>query len=134
MTPNGLLAFLNGPVVLPCSYSEAVPVANHIERQNFCLIVLVSFFFLKVTLDESVRTIEIGIIARIESMPPPCSGGVPFGRTAERQQDDGSCKCRVPCAMLHPVPLFSSLLLPSDNESCTRPRRLLYKWSSRVQW
>ena len=54
MTPNGLFAFLNGPVVLSFSYFETVLVANHVEWQDLSVIILVTFFFLKITLDKSL--------------------------------------------------------------------------------
>ena len=70
MLVDGFLAFLDGTVVLSLTDVAALLVADHIERDELRIIVLVALLFLEVSLDKGLRAIKISIVAGIEGVPP----------------------------------------------------------------
>ena len=70
MLVDGFLTFLDGTVVLTLANLSALLVANHIEWNQFCIVVLVTFLFLKVSVDKGLGAVEVSVIASIEGMPP----------------------------------------------------------------
>ena len=96
---DGLLAFLDGAVVLPLADLTALPLAHRVEGQHLREVVLMAFLLFKVSLDEGLRAVEIGVIARVERMPSARADGVFLGRTA----DGGCCEDCDQCYVPSPV-------------------------------
>ena len=60
-------------------------VAHHEEGQQLGIIVLVASFLRLAALNESLASVEIGIVAGCEGLPSPTSGGVLLGRAGRQQ-------------------------------------------------
>ncbi len=95
----GLLAFLYGAVEISLSDFAAILVADGVERNKFREVVLVAVLLLQRTVNIGERAVVIGVVARLERMPPASLRGV-FLRGAsrrgnqnchEQQRNDMSC-------------------------------------------
>ena len=109
MLADGLLALLDGTVVEALADLATLPFAHRVEGQHLREVVLMAFLLLQVTLDEGLRTVEIGVIARIKRVPSARADGVFLGRTA----DGGCCEDCDQCYVPSPVhvPPWSSASL-----------------------
>jgi hypothetical protein len=90
MELDGLLGFLDGPVVLTFTDLTAVLVADGIEGQQLGIVVLVALLLLQVTVDEGLLTIEISVVSCVECMPPTRLRIVLLSRTGQGEEDRGS--------------------------------------------
>ena len=104
---DSLLGFLYGSVVVAFAQFATGFIANRVERNDFCEIVAVSFFLLKRSIHIGHCTVVIGVVARIEGVPPAGLGRIFLcGATCQEQQgtddeqrshgalgvvDDGEC-------------------------------------------
>ena len=76
------LALLDGTVILAFADFAALLVTHHVEGDYLGIVVLIALLFFQIAVDESLITIKIGIIARIERVPPASAGCILLGRTA----------------------------------------------------
>ena len=83
---DGLLRLLYGAVEVALAQLAALLVSHHIQRNHLREVVLVAVLLLQTAVDERLRTIEIGIIARVERMPPATACRILLRRTACQQQ------------------------------------------------
>ena len=88
MLTDGLLALLDGTVVLTLTQVTTLLVGHHVEGDHLRIVVLVALLFLQIAVDEGLRTVIIGIIAGVERMPPSGATRVFLRRTScERQRE-----------------------------------------------
>ena len=83
------LTLLDGTVEIAFTERFARLVSNGIERYEFGVVIPVSVLFFQRAFDIGYRTIVIGIVSRIERMPPTAFGGILLGRTGRDNQRNG---------------------------------------------
>ena len=81
MELDGLLGFLDGTVVVALSQLAALLVGDRVEGNQFRTVVLVAVLFLYVAVDEGLRTVIIGVVARVERLPEAALCRVVLGGT-----------------------------------------------------
>ena len=83
---DGLLRLLYGAVEIALAQLTALLVRHHIQRNHLREVVLVAVLLLQTAFDKRLRTVEIGVIARVKRMPPAAAGRTLLRRTACQQQ------------------------------------------------
>ena len=83
---DGLLRLLNSTVEVALAQLAALLVSHHIQRNHLREVVLVAVLLLQIAFDKGLRTVEIGIIACIERMPPATACRILLRRTACQHQ------------------------------------------------
>ena len=116
---DGLGRLLDGAVEVGFAQIAALLVAYGVQGYQLGAVVAVALLLLQTALDESLRTVEVGVVAGIEGMPPARFGCVVLRRARGRQQQPAHQqhdKALARMAFLSPLssflfPLFS-LLFP----------------------
>ena len=76
---DGLFRLLDGAVVLTLANLTAVLVADRVEGEIFGIVVLVTFLLFEITVNKSLLTVEVDIVAGVECVPPARLGRVVLG-------------------------------------------------------
>ena len=79
----GLLALLDGTVVLAFTQLHALLVADHVKGNDFGVVVLVAFLFLQITFYEGLGTIEISVVTGRERVPETVTARILLNGTGE---------------------------------------------------
>ena len=80
---DGLLALLDGAVIVTLAQFHALLVADHVKGNDFGVVVLVAFLFLQITFYEGLGTIEIGVVTGGERVPETVTARILLNGTGE---------------------------------------------------
>ena len=98
MLTDSLLHLLDTTVELSLAQVFAALVGNRVEGYQLRMVVMIAVLLLQTSLYESLRTVEIGVIAGIERVPPSIGCCILLGRASHhchhenQQYDDGSLR------------------------------------------
>ena len=113
---DGLLALLDGTVVLALAQLAALLVAHHIEGDHVRVVVLIAFLLLQIAVDERLLSVEVDVITRRECVIHTVRRGVLLhvaGGEKKKGEKERRNKERRSLPASHLSSIFFSLLLPS---------------------
>ena len=83
---DGLLAFLDSPVEVALAQLLAAFVGHGVERNDVGEVVLVAVLLLQGPVDVGLRAVVVGVVFRVERVPPAAAGGILGCRAREEQR------------------------------------------------